>query len=101
MYHSPNTVRVIKPRILRWVGHVARMEEEILHERDLQEGLVGDGRTILEWILKNSVTIRGTELIRLRIGLLETPCECGIEPPGFISHGVSENSNIFHDIGLK
>ena len=22
-------------------------------------------------------------------GLLESPCECGIEPPGFISHGVS------------
>ena len=23
-------------------------------------------------------------------GLLESPCECGIEPPGFISHGVSK-----------
>ena len=23
-------------------------------------------------------------------GLLESPCKCGIEPPGFISHGVSE-----------
>ena len=22
-------------------------------------------------------------------GLLESPCECGIEPPGPISHGVS------------
>ena len=28
-------------------------------------------------------------LIRLRIGLLESPCHCGIEPPGSISHGVS------------
>ena len=27
MYHSPNTVRVIKSRRLRWAGHVARMEE--------------------------------------------------------------------------
>ena len=27
MYHSPNTVRVIKSRRLRWTGHVARMEE--------------------------------------------------------------------------
>ena len=27
MYRSPNTVRVIKSRILRWAGHVARMEE--------------------------------------------------------------------------
>ena len=27
LYRSPNTVRVIKSRILRWAGHVARMEE--------------------------------------------------------------------------
>ena len=27
MYRSPNIVRVIKSRRLRWVGHVARMEE--------------------------------------------------------------------------
>ena len=27
LYHSPNTVRVIKSRRLRWAGHVARMEE--------------------------------------------------------------------------
>ena len=27
MYRSPNIVRVIKARILRWAGHVARMEE--------------------------------------------------------------------------
>ena len=27
MYSSPNIVRVIKPRRLRWAGHVARMEE--------------------------------------------------------------------------
>ena len=27
MYHSPNKVRVIKSRRLRWAGHVARMEE--------------------------------------------------------------------------
>ena len=27
LYHSPNTVRVIKSRRLEWVGHVARMEE--------------------------------------------------------------------------
>ena len=27
LYLSPNIVRVIKPRRLRWAGHVARMEE--------------------------------------------------------------------------
>ena len=26
-YHSPNTVRVIKSRRMRWAGYVARMEE--------------------------------------------------------------------------
>ena len=27
MYRSPNIVRVIKSRIMKWEGHVARMEE--------------------------------------------------------------------------
>ena len=27
MYRSPNIVRVIKSRRLRWAGHIARMEE--------------------------------------------------------------------------
>jgi len=28
LYSSPNTVRVIKSRRMRWAGHVARMGEE-------------------------------------------------------------------------
>ena len=28
LYSSPNTVRVIKSRRIRWAGHVARMGEE-------------------------------------------------------------------------
>jgi hypothetical protein len=27
LYRSPNIVRVVKSRRLRWAGHVARMEE--------------------------------------------------------------------------
>jgi hypothetical protein len=30
LYSSPNTIRQIKPRRMRWVGHVARMGEEIV-----------------------------------------------------------------------
>ena len=32
--------------------------------------------------------MQGIGLIRLKI--LEVPCECGIEPPGCISHGVRD-----------
>ena len=31
LYRSPNIVRVIKSRRLRWAGHVARMEEGIVN----------------------------------------------------------------------
>ena len=27
LYRSPNTFRVVKSRRLRWIGHIARMEE--------------------------------------------------------------------------
>ena len=63
LYRSPNIVRLIKSRTLRWAGNVARMEEDRnafkiltgrlnLQERDIWGGLGVDGRTILEWILK-------------------------------------------------
>jgi hypothetical protein len=29
LYSSPNIIRIIKPRRMRWVGHVARMGEKI------------------------------------------------------------------------
>ena len=42
-------------------------------------------------------------LIRLRIGILESPCEYGIKPPGSISHGVSYlvEKNIRELLGLR
>ena len=41
------------------------------------------------------MSIRGTGLIRLRVEITGNLCKCGIEPPGFISHGV----NINHRLG--
>ena len=35
LYSSPNIVRVIKSRRMRWAGHVARMGEERVVYRDL------------------------------------------------------------------
>ena len=61
MYRSPNTVRVIKSRRLRWAGHLARMEEgrsafKILTGKPTGKRPLGrprlDGRTISEWTLK-------------------------------------------------
>jgi hypothetical protein len=59
LYSSPNIVRVIKLRRIRWAGHVARMGRKeaciwfwraIPRERD-QWGDPGvDGRIILGWI---------------------------------------------------
>ena len=59
LYSSPNIVRVIKSRIMRWAGHVARMGEERecigswwgnRREGDHWGDLGVDGWIILGWI---------------------------------------------------
>jgi hypothetical protein len=46
MYYSPNTIRIINSRRMRWVRHVARMKQKtnaytILVERPEGKGLLG------------------------------------------------------------
>jgi hypothetical protein len=53
LYCSPNIVRVIKSRRMRWAGHVARMGEERGVYRDLlrkPEGKRSLGRPRCRWV---------------------------------------------------
>jgi hypothetical protein len=61
LYCSPNIVRVIKSRRMRWTGHVARMGRgeactgfwwENLRERGHCGDLDVDGRIILRWMFR-------------------------------------------------
>jgi hypothetical protein len=89
LYSSPNIVRMIKSRRMRWAGHVVSMGEK----RGLCRVLVGkterkrplgrpgvDGRIILRWIFR-----------KWEVGMdwLDVPHdkECGKEPSGSIKCG--------------
>ena len=61
LYCSPNIVRVIKSKRMRWAGHVARMGERRVVYRVLVGKSEGknhlgdpgvDGRIILRWIFR-------------------------------------------------
>jgi hypothetical protein len=78
LYFSPNIVRVIKSRRMRWAGHVARMGEK----RGVYKGLVGkpEGkshekprrrwRIILRWICRKwDVGVwTGSSWLRIKCG---------------------------------
>jgi hypothetical protein len=77
LYSTPSSLRVIKSRRLRWVGHVACMGKEEfykgfwcgnLRERDHLENPSVDGRIILRLIFRKWVEEAKTGLIWLRIG---------------------------------
>jgi hypothetical protein len=74
---SPNIVRVIKSRRMRWAGHVARMGRgEVFtgfwlggsKARDHWEDLGVGGRITLRWTLGRKVSMGQTEFRWLRIG---------------------------------
>ena len=77
LYSSPNIIRVIKSRKMRWAGYVARMGRgEVytrfwwgnLRERDHFEDAGLDERIILRWIFRKWDVGLWTGLIWLRIG---------------------------------
>jgi hypothetical protein len=82
-----------------WAGHVARMGEGRSSFKILIDTPAGKshlGRPRRRW--EDNIRMDLEEIgINTRHwvdsaqdkGLLESPCECGIEPPGSISHGVS------------
>ena len=77
LYCSPNIVRVIKSRKMRWAGHVAHMGGGEaytgfwwgnLRERDHLEDPGIDGRIILRWIFRKWDVGAQTGWSLLRIG---------------------------------
>ena len=98
LYRSPNIVRVIKSRRMRWVGHVARMREW----RGIYRVLVGKperkrplGRPRHRWEENIKMNLQevgcgGCELDRAGSGQRQVAgtCECGNELSGSIKYGI-------------
>ena len=93
LYCSPNIVRVIKSRRMRWAGHVARMDEE--------RGCIGSwwgNRTVRHhwgdlgvdgWIILGRMSRRWDVGIWAGPGQRQVAdaCECGNEPSGSMKCG--------------
>jgi hypothetical protein len=96
LYSSPNIMRVIKLRRMRWAGHVARRAEKRGTYRVLvgrPEGRRPLGRPRRRW--KDNTKMDFQELV-WGMGWIELAqykdrvagcCECGNEPPGSIKCG--------------
>ena len=96
LYSSPNIVRVIKSRRMRWAGHVARMGEE----RGVYRVLVGKpegrrplGRPRRRWVDNIRMDLQEVGCVyRDWFGLAQDrevadACECGNEPSGSVKCG--------------
>ena len=94
VYPSPNIVRVITSRRLRWAGHVIRMEEGRSAFKILtgtHPGKIPLERPKYKWedIIRMDLTEIGINMRNWDDSAQECPCECSIEPLGSISPGVS------------
>jgi hypothetical protein len=89
LYTSPDIIRQIKSRQMRWAGHVARMGEEknctrfcweSLKEIDHSENQGIGGRMGSQWILGRLACGVWIGFNWLMIGTVACCCECGDEP---------------------
>jgi len=98
LYCSPNIIRIIKSRRMRWVGYVARMGRREVHtgfwwgnlsEKDNFGDPGVDGRIILRWTFRKWHVGAWTGSSWPRIGHVVDSCESGNEPSGSIKCGTS------------
>jgi hypothetical protein len=66
LYSSPNIIRMIKSRRMRWVGHVARMEDKRNAYRILVGQIEGKrllGRPGCMWVYNIKIDLRDMECV--------------------------------------